>query len=296
MVERLVLGTAQLGMPYGIANKTGQPDQAVAIAIIREAWDCGIQEFDTARGYGDSELILGKAIAELGISNDIKVISKFDPNLDHLNATVMSRSLEQSLERLGVQSLYGIMLHREEMLSFWDKGLAKILHAFVSSGRAEKVGISVYSPDKAIEALNTNGIDMIQIPTNILDRRFENAGVFKLADEKKRQVYIRSIFLQGLLLINFKKIPENMAFAKPILEKLETLSRNLGLTRQEIALGYLKSEMPNAKVIFGADAPTHVKENRVLWEGKPLPSLISRVKELFDVVDEKILNPSLWPK
>jgi aryl-alcohol dehydrogenase-like predicted oxidoreductase len=291
----LVLGTAQLGLPYGISNKTGKPDMPRAFAIVLEAWESGIREFDTAQAYGDSELILGKAIAELGFSQKAKIISKFKPNLNHLNAQAMSRSLDQSLERLGVQSLFGIMLHREDMLSLWDKGLGEILHSFVSSGRVKKIGVSLYSPDKAIEALNTEGVHIIQIPTNILDRRFENAGVFKLADEKKKEIYIRSVFLQGLLLIKSEEIAPEMAFARSVIEKLVSLSNDSGLSRQEIALGYIKSKMPKAYVIFGAEIPGQVRENVEAWKKKIPESLGNKVRALFANVDERILNPSLWP-
>ena len=294
--SRLVLGTAQLGLPYGIANKTGRPNQAVATAIIRETWNQGIREFDTAQAYGDSEEVLGKALAELGLSQKVKIISKFDPNLDHLNASALSRALDKSLQRLGVRNLYGIMLHREEMLSLWDKGLGKILQAFVLSGRVEKIGISVYSPEKAIQALNTEGIDIVQLPTNILDRRFENAGVFKLADEKRKTIYIRSVFLQGLILMNPEGIPEKMHFARPVIEKIESLSNDFGLSRQEIALGYIKSEMPNAHVIFGAETPSQVRENMTAWQKETPKSLGNKVRTIFATVDEQILNPVLWTK
>jgi aryl-alcohol dehydrogenase-like predicted oxidoreductase len=290
----LVLGTAQFGLPYGIANKTGVPDQAMATDIVREAWENGIEEFDTAQAYGESESILGEALGELGLSQKAKIISKFDPNLDHLNATAMSRSLDQSLQRLGIQSLYGIMLHREELLSFWNKGLSGILHDSVLSGRVKQVGVSVYSPDKAVQALKTEGIDIVQLPTNVLDRRFEKAGIFQLADKKKRKVYIRSIFLQGLLLMDVEEIPEKMTFARPMIERFESFSRDSGLTRQEIALGYLRMEAPGAKVIFGADTPEQVRENLRTWEKDISFSLVSEVKEIFGGVDEKILNPGLW--
>jgi aryl-alcohol dehydrogenase-like predicted oxidoreductase len=290
----LVLGTAQIGLPYGIANKTGVPDRAIANAIVCEAWENGIEEFDTAQAYGNSESVLGEALVELGLSQKAKIISKLNPNLDHLNAPAMSRSLNQSLQRLGAQSLYGIMLHREELLSLWHKGLSEILHDLVLSGRVKQAGISVYSPDKAIQALNTEGIDMVQLPTNILDRRFENAGVFQLADQKKKQIYIRSVFLQGLLLMNPEEIPTNMAFAKPLLKKLEFLASDLGLTRQEIALGYLKSGMPNAHVIFGAETQNQVKENVISWQKRIPESLINQVRAIFPNVSEHILNPLLW--
>lgn len=291
----LVLGTAQFGSFYGIANKTGQPEQIAANAIIREAWENGISEFDTAQGYGTSEEVLGKALAEMKPTKGVRIISKFNPNLDHLNFVAMSDSLNESLERLGAPSLYCMMLHREEMISLWDKGLENILGEFVSSGRVKHIGISVYSPEKAIQALNTDGIDMVQLPTNILDKRFEEAGVFQLADKKGKTIYIRSVFLQGLILMDINEIPEKMFFAKPVIEKLESISRDLKLSRKELALGYIKIEMPYAKVVFGADIPVHIKENLACWERELSPSLIPRIKNLFNNIDEKILNPALWP-
>jgi len=206
----------------------------------------------------------------------------------------MSDALDRSVKRLGVPMLSGIMLHREELFSLWDKGLAKVLQAFVTSGRVKRVGVSVYSPDKAIEALNTDGIDMVQLPTNILDRRFENAGVFRLAEKKKKQIYIRSVFLQGLLLMDPEEIPAKMAFAVPVLEKFKTLSHDLGLTRQEVALGFLKVGFPHAHVIFGAETQDQVKQNALIWKKKMPELLRNKVRTLFSDVSEKILNPVLW--
>jgi aryl-alcohol dehydrogenase-like predicted oxidoreductase len=188
------------------------------------------------------------------------------------------------------------MLHKEELLSLWHNELSEIFHDLVLSGRIKQAGVSVYSPDKAIQALNTEGIDIVQLPTNILDRRFENAGVFQLADQKKKQIYVRSVFLQGLLLMNPEHIPDNMAFSKPILEKLGFLARNFGITHQEMALCYIKENVPNAKVIFGADIPSHVKENCICWRKNPPSTLISSVRDSFLQIDERILNPALWPK
>lgn len=292
--SRLVLGTAQLGMTYGIANKIGQPNQSLATAIVREAWENGIREFDTAQGYGVSEQVLGKALSDLGIAKDVKVISKFDPNINHLDTILMSNAMDESIKRLSVPNLYGIMLHREEFLTLWDKGIYEILSSFVLAGKVKFIGISVYSPDKAIEALNTEGIDFIQIPTNILDRRFENAGVFDIADKKKKMVYIRSIFLQGLLLMNTQALPEKMSFAVPVIERLERLSKEFGLTRHEIALGYIKSEIPTAKVVFGAETKEQVTENLAVWQKDFPPLLGEKIRVNFSNVNEQILNPHLW--
>jgi len=170
--SRLVLGTVQLGMPYGVANKTGQPDQAMSTEIIRKAWTLGIREFDTAQGYGNSETVLGNAFADLGISKDVSVISKFHPSVDHLHYRVMLKTLNESLQRLGVSSLQGMMLHHEKHLALWEKGLEKILCTFVEMKMVKHLGVSVHSPGKAIEALNKTNIDFVQLPSSILDRRF----------------------------------------------------------------------------------------------------------------------------
>jgi aryl-alcohol dehydrogenase-like predicted oxidoreductase len=291
----LVLGTAQLGMPYGIANTSGQPDQETALHIIKEAWDGGIRQFDSAQAYGVSEAVLGRALAGLGYSSQAKVISKFDPNLDHLDEKSMSNALDESIARLCVPKLFGMLLHREELLSLWPNGLGETLRGFVEARRVRYIGISVYSPDKAIQALNTEGIDIVQIATNILDRRFENAGVFQLADEKRKKVYIRSVFLQGLLLMKPEEIPDKMAFAKPMFEKLDSLCRDSGLTRQEIALGYIKMKMSTSHVVFGAETSDQVKENVRTWRKKIPESVVNRVRTLFADVREDILNPVLWP-
>ncbi|MCX5847507.1 MAG: aldo/keto reductase [Deltaproteobacteria bacterium] len=291
---KLVLGTAQLGMMYGIANRTGQPDQELATEIIRVAWENGIQEFDTAQGYGESERVLGKSLLQLELSDKVKVITKPHPLLDHLNPAILENAIAESLKNIGVARLYGVMLHREEMLALWHKGLAEILTRLVVKGMVQKIGVSVYSPEKAIEAINTEGIDIVQVPTNILDRRFERAGVFKIAEAKRKDIYIRSIFLQGLLLMNIRTLPEKMTFAAPFIKRLESLSKDFGLTRHEIAFGYIKSEMPTAKVVFGVETKEQITENLAAWHKDFPANLGEKIRMNFSNVSEQILNPHLW--
>jgi aryl-alcohol dehydrogenase-like predicted oxidoreductase len=186
------------------------------------------------------------------------------------------------------------MLHQEGLLSRWHEGLGDILKGFVASGKVGRVGVSVYSPDKALEALGIDGMDIIQVPSNILDRRFEKHGIFELARQKRKQVYIRSVFLQGLILMNLEDIPSGISSAIPILGKINALASEFGLTRQELALGYLKTRMPEAKLIIGVDTTQQVMVNTTAWR-KDYPAILqARVAETFDLVDEKILNPALW--
>lgn len=290
----IVLGTAQFGLPYGIANKSGRPDRVTTFEIVRIAWEEGIREFDTAQDYGESESALGLAFRELGISSAVRVISKIHPDLDYSDPRVMARSLDESLERLGVPHLRGLLLHRESLLDQWSKGMGDILAGFVAEGKVKSIGVSVYSPHRALEALRISGIGLVQVPSNILDRRFEKRGVFEEAGKQEKQVHIRSVFLQGLILMEQDKIPAQLSFASPTLRKVGSLANELGLTRQELALGYLKKTFPEAKLVIGVDTPDQLKNDIICWKRDFPPILSDLVREYFDDVDEKILNPFLW--
>ena len=290
----LVLGTAQLGLDYGIANKTGQPSEQRVHDIIKTAWDCGIREFDTAQAYGNSEQVLGLALKKLGLSHKVKIITKLNPALNYLDKDLMDNALEKSLDFLNVSKISCLMLHREEMLDFWTKGLADILKNFTFSGRVEKIGVSVYTPEKALEALNIEEIDVIQVPANILDRRFEKAGVFKIAIQKNKQIFIRSIFLQGLILMDQAQLSDDMEFAQKTLEQLDGLVKEFSIDRNHLALGYVKNKYPEAKIIFGAETPIQIKENFDTWQESISIDLVNRIESIFRNVDEKILNPVLW--
>lgn len=290
----LVLGTVQLGLPYGVANKTGQPDQAMAIDIVRTAWENGIGEFDTAQDYGLSEQLLGISFAKLGISKKVKVISKISPKLDHCDTKTLSKALNASLKKLGIPCLYGLMLHKEDLISRWSDGLGDILQSFVLSGKVKNIGISVYTPDTAIKALNINGLEIIQVPSNILDKRFEKQGVFKLAVEKKKQIYIRSIFLQGLLLLNPDEIPENMTFAREEVRKVHAFAAQVGINVKEACLGYVIAKWPHAKVLIGVETSEQIREN-INLAGRIFPKgFVQQADAVIGSIDERVVNPTLW--
>lgn len=292
--NRLVLGTVQLGLPYGIANRSGQPDQSEANAIIKAAWENGIYEFDTAQGYGVSEEVLGNALTKLGINRDVKIITKFHPGSDISDANAVIKSVDASLKRLNTENLYGILLHKEETLTDWDNGLRDIIKSLIKAGKIQMAGVSVYSPQKALQALNIEGIDIVQLPANILDRRFENAGIFATAGGKSKIVYIRSIYLQGLLLLKETDIPKNMSFVRPVLAKVESLCNERALSRQELAIGYVKAAFPDARVIFGAEQKAQIAENVSAWKNQYDSAIVDEVRKVFPDCEERILNPILW--
>lgn len=292
--SRLVLGTAQFGMRYGIANKIGQPDFLSVQSIVAEVWDSGVREFDTAQAYGESERVLGKVLRSLGIAREAKVISKLHPAIDHQDSNALNLALQQTLARLGLAKLYGLMLHTEDFLDIWETGLKDTLDKFIEQGLVERIGVSVYSPQKAARALRTNGISLVQLPSNLLDRRFEKAGVFHEAKSFGKEIYVRSVFLQGLLLMNASDLPASMRFANTVAKRLINFANETGFSLKQLALGYVRSAYPEQKVLLGCETLEQVRENLEIWSKETPRDIVDRVRREFQDIPEKILNPSLW--
>ncbi len=285
-----------MGMNYGISNKIGKPSRKDALDIVKTALEYGINTFDTAQGYGDSEVVLGQALKKLNAHTRVKIITKFTASLDHGDAKVLQQALDESLRRLGVEKIFCIMLHSERLLEMWHQGLNKILTAFQRQGKVENLGISVYAPNRAMQAAAIDELKVIQVPGNILERRFEQCGFFHTANQQDKEIHIRSVFLQGLILTKEEDLSEEMLFAKDVVRHLENLCQQLDLSRLELALLYVKTKWPLARVVFGAETSQQLRDNAVLFSKEFPKQLMSQIEEIEFDVKEDILNPSGWPK
>lgn len=292
----LVLGCAQLGMPYGIANRTGQLTQPEVDAIVKEAFKEGIVEFDTAQGYGQSEVVLGQAFKNLNLTPQVEIITKLQIPNDKIDETQILHSVEQSLERLGIKQFKSVLLHQENLLDQWEGGLKKILNTCVQKGLTQTVGVSVYSPHRAMTALTLEGIDVIQVPANALDQRLNKLSFFDQASNKKKDVYVRSVFLQGLLLMDSTRLSKQMLFSTEVLGQFHQLSKKFSLTPQALALGYVKLKFQGMKVILGLESIDQLNENIQLWQQDYPKEIVVEAEGLFQQVSEDILNPTRWPK
>ena len=292
--ENLVLGTAQLGMPYGVANRIGQPDEKQALEIVRSAWMGGIRLFDTAQAYGESESVLGRTLTTLGVSQQARVISKLAPDLNLRDVGEIRGSVEASLQRLGISALEGLMLHREESLEAWSSGLKDAMSTLRAEGLIRSAGVSFYTPRRAMQALDNQDIDILQIPASVLDHRFAQAGVFNKAKAKNVKVFIRSAFLQGLLLMRPENIPANLAMAKASVSRFHAMASAFNLSHPIAALTYLRSAYPRSYILFGAETPEQVTANLAMIQGVCPPDLAQAFEDEFKTIDEPWLNPASW--
>ncbi len=290
-ISRFVLGTAQLGMDYGIANVRGQPDEKLACEIVKTALGCDVNCFDTAQAYGNSEVVLGKALKCCGSDPDIKIVSKLSPDLQPTDSNAIEQSIETSCQNLGVEQLWCLMLHRADWLDVWDEGLGRGLTDVVRNGFIKYLGVSVYCPDEARRALENPDIQIIQVPCNAWDQRMKTADVFKLARSLNKLCFVRSIYLQGLLIMSTEEIRKKLPKAARVSQKWHKLAEGYNLRPLELAFGFAKSLCQ--PLVIGVDNTAQIIENFSLFEEIKLPKKIIENTQL-QVDDEDIIIPSRW--
>ena len=277
-----MLGTAQLGMNYGIANRAGRPDPARADALLARAWREGVAALDTARAYGDSEHVVGAFLAAHPECR-FGVVTKLSPE----DADEPDRAVAESIERLQGRVM-AVLLHDAAMLERWDGVLGATLRRAVADGRITAAGASVYTPSEFARALDVDGIDIIQAPFNIFDRGLLDEGLFDRAARRGKRVHLRSVFLQGMLLMD-----EPPAFAAIAVKRWHALCERHGRTPREVALLFA-AQTTDATLVIGCDSEEQLAANMNALRGSPLSrACIDEIRAL-PPQDERLIRPYLW--
>lgn len=284
---KIAIGTVQFGMPYGIANTTGQVNFDEGKKILDTARQNGIHTIDTAIGYGDSEEQLGR----MGLEGWDLITKVLPIPEDHMDADKWIReSVYASLERLKIDSLYGVLFHAPDQL-LGDKGIAlyNALHKLKLEGLVKKIGISVYAPEQLDSLFADLDFDIVQAPFNILDRRLKDSGWLAKLKLKKVEVHVRSLFLQGLLLMPAAMRPEKFNKWKMLWKKFDDWLMENNLTPLQACLNFVLNHPEIDKAVVGVDSLRNIQEI-INATGKPIPELPSYLNSN----DTGLINPALW--
>ncbi|MDH7602479.1 MAG: aldo/keto reductase [Armatimonadota bacterium] len=296
-LSRLMLGTAQLGLQYGIANKLGQPCYEEAKAIIAAAYESGVNCFDTAANYGDSEQVIGRALEELGIKDEAVVVSKVLPMADGLTASeadcIVEESVTESLRRLRMDSLPICMFHTDNNFLEYAESLLKLK----DKGLVGHVGVSVNFPNVALKAVRSDSAEVIQLPTSVLDQRFIRLGIFDEGAKRGIGLFVRSIYLQGLLFVPENEVLPELTEVIPVRQRLQSLASQAGMSLAELAVRYLLGIEGITCLVVGAESVEQVIDNARLVSQDPLDSdLAAAVSNAVPDLPETILFPRRWSK
>ena len=286
--HKFALGTAQFGMNYGIANKDGRPSEAEAKAMLDLCRSHHINLIDTAIAYGDSELCLGNC----GVG-EFQVVTKL-PKLPEDRINIFSwveEEIEASLGRLGISSVYGVLCHHPQDLIGQDGvHIFESLKKLKEKGLIKKIGISIYSPNNLGEILGRYAIDIVQAPLNLVDRRLIESGLLGQLNTRGVEVHVRSIFLQGLLLLSASKIPAQFSQWNCLWNIWQNWLLKERISPAEACIAYVLGIQGIDKIIVGADSCAH------LLEIIQLGSKGSKLSFFPDIssTSESLINPSQW--
>jgi len=303
MAAGLVLGSVQLGLPYGVTNATGKPSRAEALRLVHRALDAGICGIDTARAYGDSEERLGEALSG---RKPVRTVTKLSPLTEVLPdaprdtvRAAVDESIARSLEALKRERIDCLLVHRAAHMTSHGGAVWERLIELLEDGTILALGVSVQTPAEAHAALDNADVSQIQMPFNLLDWRWRETGVIARIEERAHvTVHARSVFLQGLLANPACCWPAIQGVdAAAIVRKIDELARNYG--RQcaaDLCVAYVRGQPFVDGVVVGMETENQLDENLRLFLRPPLAAAVcAEIEKEMPRVSELLLNPALWP-
>jgi aryl-alcohol dehydrogenase-like predicted oxidoreductase len=289
---KLGLGTVQFGTDYGISNQSGQTTPAEVAKILKFAAANGISYLDTAPAYGNSETVLGEI---LDPDCQFRIVTKTNKiGKSQINAEDVQFALDvfgQSLDLLQQESVYGLLVHHpDDLLNEGGDRLMVGLESLKERGLVEKIGVSVYNRMEIDRLLDKYSIDMIQIPLNVFDQRLLKDGYLSSLKSQGIEIHVRSVFLQGILLMSETELPANLSGLLPYLQRYRQENQSLGISSLQAAIGFVDRLSEVDTILVGVNNLQQLTE------------IVTAVAHEFDfdylqsfsIEDEALVNPTLW--
>jgi aryl-alcohol dehydrogenase-like predicted oxidoreductase len=284
------LGTVQFGLDYGILNRDGKTPPSEVEKIIAVATDCGIRVIDTAESYGDSEKVLGNVLGENQVFDIVTKTRRFTSVERTQRAHLLEETLFQSLQNMRRSSVYGLLIHHADDLT-GDSGnmLMEKMVSLKQRGFTKKIGVSVYTAEQIERIMEKFTIDLIQVPVNVLDQRLILGGHLARLKASGVEIHSRSVFLQGLLLMNPTTVPPQFDSVRRHLIRYHEMLRNHSLTPLQGALGFVAGINEIDVIICGVNNHSQLAEICS-------SSITLGIDQFtcFAISDEDVLNPSRW--
>ncbi|HIM30619.1 MAG TPA: aldo/keto reductase [Planctomycetes bacterium] len=296
-LSRLTLGTVQFGLPYGVANRGGQTSYSDVVKILRVCLDGGVNCFDTAADYGTSEEVLGRALRELNALDRCNVVTKISALDDEasrdplLARQSIESSVRNSQRRLGLDTLPIVLFHRES-----DAPYMEVLDSLVTRGWIDHVGISCGNDSGSARRLaEQERAAVLQLPSNLLDRRHRDSGIFQWAASHQVAVFQRSVYLQGLLLMDEVEIPQRLKEVLPVRRQLARIAEDAGMPLAELALRHAITDPDVTSLVVGVECEQQMIDNLRLFHRGPLPTdVLSAIDDVENNLPDEVITPSMW--
>ena len=294
-MHKLTLGTAQLGMDYGINNKTGKPLISESLEMLDYAYNQGVKSFDTALAYGNSESVLGTWLKNKH-SNDIVLTSKIPSlhkqNISHSQLEKEIRNcLEVSLTNLNRNELNHYLIHDFNDIRYYGKKVFRTLEKLRDEKLIDSYGCSIYDFGE-LEYISDYNIGSIQIPGSIFNQKILESRILEQTRKNGTIVFVRSAFVQGLIFMKDDEVPEKLSEIRIYLQKLRQMVQERGITIAEAALNYVRNHPNTDSVIFGVESINQMKELLTINKSNELKSL--DINKEFSEIPLELIDPRYW--
>ena len=297
-ISRMTLGTAQFGMDYGIANREGRPDEEKAFSIIDAALENDINCLDTAAAYGDSERIIGRYFRSGERKREeITIVTKLRLGQIKVAETeeVIMKSVEQSINNLGADHIDILLLHNAKEYQIYGSEITRAFEKLLAEGLVKGTGASCYDFSEIENILENDIFQAFQIPVNLL-----NSGINKpetLNSLRNRQIFARSVFLQGLFFMDPLQLKGNLKEAGIYISRIRDIASDLNVAVSELAIRYVSSLNNIDSIVIGADNPVQVLENLKFLRSGPFPrEVIKFISGRLKGAPDFLSKPYLWDK
>lgn len=283
-MNKLILGTVQFGLDYGINNISGKPSQIEVFEILDLAFENGIQILDTAIAYGNAIEIIGNYHKQS--SNRFKIISKSkNTTIDSIESDIFS-----SLKDLKIDFFEGYMLH--SMVDYLKAGLVDKLVELKLLGKVKKIGVSIYTLDELETLIEDSRIDILQLPFNLLDNHNIKGDLLKQAKLKGKEIHTRSVFLQGLFFKSNEELGTKFESIKSEIVQIKEIALKLNLSIESLALNYCINKEYIDQVLIGVETYAQLKQNLSLVNSSL--DIQNEIDSSIFVQNIEMLNPVNW--
>ncbi len=288
---KLGLGTVQFGLDYGISNSRGKTKAQEVRKIFSLAQEKGIRVIDTAHGYGESEAIIGACLPS---EHSFRIFTKTPPfrkqSLKKEDIELARRAFESSLLNLKQEKLAGIFVHHAKDLCVpGGEMLFRYLEDLKESGVVDKIGVSVYGQEEIDFLWDKFSLDIIQVPVNVFDQRLIETGHLGKLKARGVEIHARSIFLQGLLLMD--QLDAHFSPWQSHIQKWRDFLKTNDWSKIQGPIEFICQQEEIDFAILGVNDQLQLEENFGCFR-KSSPSQYHF--KTFAQTDEKLLNPSLW--
>lgn len=285
--NKIVLGTVQMGITYGVNNLNGKITKEESLLILKEGSNFGVEFLDTAEAYGEAHNVIGNFHKQSEFR--YKVLTKFPHNFE----TSIEDKYKSYLKELGVEKLYGLSFHSFDSYKEYFKKNQDILKK-LTQDNGVRIGVSIYTNEELESVIIDQDISIIQLPFNLLDNMNLRGDLLRKAKAQNKEIHIRSVFLQGLFFCDLERTTNpNVIALRDELSILNAICRKYNITMFQLALNYVLHNKLVDKVLIGIDSLQQLGEN-INGIMDDFPVEISTDIEKINVSDVNLLNPTLW--